>query len=83
MLKIALGTVLFIIIELVLYAMTKPRFIDWIYKKRMDTSLRLFLMPGRLAEKTYWASIQRMFVFLGMVLGVIVYIQIMLKIAKQ
>ena len=61
-------------------ASIRGRFDHLTYEARMGTFLRRFLMPGRLANREVWVRQQKMFAWIGLVFGGIIYVLVMIKI---
>jgi len=55
------------------------RMADRAYEDRMSSSLRVFLMPGRLADRTVYVRTHRVWAALALILILIVYASAMIK----
>jgi hypothetical protein len=58
----------------------RGRMAEATYEARMASFARLFLMPGRLANREVWVRQQKVLSWFGLILAGIVYVSAMIKI---
>lgn len=67
-------------VALCIASLRSRRFDDLTYEARMQTFLRRFLMPGKLADREVWVKQQRVLSWAGLVFAGVIYVLTMVKI---
>jgi hypothetical protein len=77
---ILLHVVILVMIAFCVATIRSRRFDDLTYDARMNSLLRRFLMPGKLADREVWRKQQKAISWFGLILSAVIYVLAMIRI---
>ena len=80
---ILLHVVIFSMVVFCVATIRSRRFDDFTYDARMDSPLRRFLMPGKLANREVWRKQQKAISWFGLVFLAVIYVLAMTTILHE